>query len=368
MNPENNLAKQNIEAISGFLERTESRAGGKRFLVGLSGGIDSVTLAYTISQRFGKEKLDTYTITGDRIAEDYTNHATYIGNKLSNHHTAINLTDIFNPNLVRKTSPEQYAELVGQAVTYMTNEHKESHRTLTPGNLCEKAAGLTCFGAFLGEFAPYANFMKSEIYGMAHELKVPSEVIDRVPGSDIEGTPTDEELAGVPFPKLEAFLLNVSILEKDEYFALQYSVTDKEGLRNLCCLSREELSILELRLLDSARFWITEGPKSNKTTIDVYTDDIHEPQRTGGLFRPETFSMFPGRDKSNQIGIIPAVTFKGEDNDEIIKNIRDEYYPKETIILLRDESVNLPEIHEGGIKLTTVKRGDWHSRRRRRGV
>jgi len=78
--------------------------------------------------------------------------------------------------------------------------------------------------------------------------------------------------------------------------------------------------------------------------------------------------MFPGRDKSNQIGIIPAVTFKGEDNDEIIKNIRDEYYPKETIILLRDESVNLPEIHEGGIKLTTVKRGDWHSRRRRRGV
>ncbi len=172
----------------------------KKFFLGLSGGVDSSTLGCLISQKFGKERIDSFIITEDWLDK--------------------NATD--------------FAIILGQAITFVNNMHITTHQSIISANVPETAVELGNFGTYQGEISPFAHFFKHEIYCIARELKVPQEAIDRVPGSEILDTMTDEELIGIPYDKLEKYLLNVKINDDGcKAFSLEYLTQDREGLRIL---------------------------------------------------------------------------------------------------------------------------------------
>ncbi|MCA9460370.1 MAG: hypothetical protein KC589_10035 [Nanoarchaeota archaeon] len=357
-----NLARQNIEGIVDFLKKNQKRNNKKQpFLLGLSGGVDSTTLGEIISKEIGKEMLNTYTIVGDWISKEFTDSAIEIGNRISDKHEIVAMSDIFSKELLKKASPMDYSYLLGQAITLQSNQFQNTHRTVISGNLPEKAAQLSSFGSYMGELAPFGNFLKCEIYGMAHELGVSKNVIERVPGSGIKDTLTDEELVGVSYPQLEAYLLNVNVIEKDGFFVIEYFTEDRDGLRELCKISKKELGHLEYRLLESARYWIKEGPLPVREINNRVTDAIREGLSIGPLFRPESYSIFPSRAQGEEIGIVPYWINEGESPNNLIENIRNNYRitgeAKHVVVLNEDEKINLPEYVENGVKITTIKRG-----------
>lgn len=352
------LAEKNIGAVGDFLGEGDT---GKPFLLGLSGGIDSTTLGYLVSQKFGKERLETFTIVEGWLDKDATNHAIEMGNQLSNKHTVIPIKEIYSNKLLKKADPENYAILLGQAITFVNNMHIPTHQSLISANLQETAVELGNFGTYQGEISPTAHFFKSEIYYMADELEVPKEAIERVPGSGILDTMTDEELIGVPYQKLEKYLMNVRVKDNgSKAFSLEYLTSDREGVKELCGITQKQLEHLEFRLLHSSRFWIKEGPRPKRyeeevsvSKIDRNPYDSKKEIDYSPLFRPESYTISPGE---KTIDVLAVNSDAKSKESGLARKL---HKPKEIVMIGPDEKVNFVEHCGEGIKVITVHHGGF---------
>jgi NAD+ synthase len=353
-----NLARQNTESVGKFLEEVDT---GQPFLLGLSGGIDSTTLGYLVSQRFGKKRLETFTLTGDWLDKTATDHAIDMASQISGKHRVVPIEGIYHPDLMRDATPENYAILLGQAITFVNNTSIPTHQSLISSNLQETAVELGNFGTYQGEISPTAHFFKSEMYAMGSELEVPQEVVERVPGSGILDTMTDEELIGVPYPKLEKYLLNVRIQDNgSKAFSLEYLTHDREGIRLMCDITKKQLEHLEYRLLHAARFWIREGPRPKREGVDAKTSTIaYKETNRAPLFRPQSYTISPGE---KDLGIISV-----DDDEDAIRSytqeesrrIRKTLKPKEIVMVGKGQKVNFAEHREDGIKVVSVHHGGY---------
>jgi NAD+ synthase len=300
---ESTLARSNITKTGDFLKKVYDRTEGKKFLLGLSGGIDSTTLGYIIRDKFGKDVLETFTLVGKRHDKEHIESARLIGEEISHNHRIKRLEDFYNIDLLKSVDPQTYAILIAQAYTFMSNQNRDSHITLLAGNLCEKAAMLSYWGGFLGEVAPFGNYFKSEIRGIAKELGVPEDVMMRVPGTGVRGARTDEENLGVSFEKLERLLLNIEVKEEPEGFSLQYPSLKRETARIAAGLTDAQLVHLEFCILDSTKSWILEGghPVRYSTELEMATDKKYTDESI--LFRPSDYSIYPTPKNSDDVDL-----------------------------------------------------------------
>lgn len=366
-----NLARTNIEKVREFLKEIDT---GRPFLLGMSGGIDSTALAYLVSKEIGKERLETFTIVGDWLDKTATDHAIDMASNLSSKHSITPITDIYSRTLLNSANPENYAILLGQAITFVNNMSIATHQSLISAHVQETAVELGNFGTYQGEISPIAHFFKSEIYYMAYELGVPKEVINRIPGSGILDTMSDEELIGVPYETLEKYLLNVKIKDNGfKAFSLEYLFSDREGVKCLCGLTDNQLEHLEYRILHAARFWIREGPRPARGEINLRTNVVDLTTRDGGdgihspLFRPPSYTISPGRPC---VGVIAETNpadygfsriYKGELKREYRKQLRKNYRNKtpstEVVIIERNEEIKLVNHTPDGLEVITVLHG-----------
>lgn len=217
---------KNIEDIVAFLSKTlTDNYGINGYVLGLSGGIDSAVVAALAKlaieranmqdNAFGmprpKYKLKTFILPINSNPEDEKVArivATHLG---LDEPKTIYLLDTFNAMTEAvveegKSSDSNTVKVLGnvKARLRMTTLYYQAnlHNMLVLGtdNLTETYTGyFTKHGDGAADVFPISDFLKREVYEMARELYLPSEVISRPPSAGLWTGQTDEDEMGVPY-------------------------------------------------------------------------------------------------------------------------------------------------------------------------
>jgi len=130
--------------------------------------------------------------------------------------------------------------------------------------------------------------------------------------------------------------------------------------------------------LNSARFWIREGPRPKREERHVVTEKINYNFLTGELFRPTSYTISPAGEEETpreiyrrkydkiieKIGIVPIndnIFQIDEKRENAIKRdyrLREDSI-KEIVLLRKKDKIKIAQHTPEGIKILTVTRGDF---------
>jgi len=209
------------------MRRQLTAAGGRGFVVGLSGGVDSAVVA----------KLAQLAAPGHVVAAILPSHsdprdeqdAALIAKHFSLTSVRVDLSGVYDaaigalmpaveslpPNL-RGTAPDDPIQarrplanvkprLRMTALYFLAN--RLDYLVAGTGNRSELSIGyFTKHGDGGCDLLPIGRLLKSEVRSLARELKVPSTIVDRTPSAGLWLGQRDEEEMGFTYAELERYL------------------------------------------------------------------------------------------------------------------------------------------------------------------
>ncbi|MBN0919365.1 NAD(+) synthase [[Mycoplasma] gypis] len=201
-----------IEDLVNWLKQQVANANAKGLVLGVSGGIDSATLAF-ICKKAVNENLHLYNIN---IQEDLNkpsksvHDAKLIEKKLGHKIEYIELGKTFQELKKALKIDQQFTEANIKARLRMTSLYAcaQQHNCLVVGtdNLNEYTLGyFTKYGDGGCDLLPIAQIKKSDIYIMAKILGVPQEVITKQPSADLWEDQSDEKELGFSYDDFESY-------------------------------------------------------------------------------------------------------------------------------------------------------------------
>ncbi len=192
-------------------------AGGRRGIVlGLSGGLDSATIAVLCQRAFPQNTLGVimpcHSLQQDRA------HAEELARKFSIPTTTVDLGDIFDvllrtlpdykvdPAASRLAQANTKARLRMLTIYHIANQLK--YMVAGASNRSEIAVGyFTKYGDSGVDIMPLGNLVKEQIRELARFLDVPQAIIDKPPSAGLWEGQTDEDEMGFTYEALDRYLL-----------------------------------------------------------------------------------------------------------------------------------------------------------------
>lgn len=197
-----------------WLRRKVDAAGAKGAVVGLSGGIDSSVTVRLAQKAFGENVLGVIMPchSKSRDAED----AEMLAEMFSVKHLRYDLSDVFDHFLdgLNSTGIEgsRLAEANIKPRLRMTAlyYYAQSLNYLVVGtdNRSELKIGyFTKYGDGGIDLGPLGSLVKNEVKGLAQELGIPQEIINKKPSAGLWQGQTDEEEMGFSYQELDQYIL-----------------------------------------------------------------------------------------------------------------------------------------------------------------
>ena len=200
------------ERITEFIRRFVESAGAQGVIVGISGGVDSVTTAFLCVRALGRDRVLGLIMPEKGVTRDEDiRDAIDVCRKLNIEYRYIEINEIvesFLRNLdkgdmipvanlkprIRMTINYYYANLLNYVVA-------------GTGNKSEIACGyFTKWGDGAADFFPIGDLYKTEVFELARFLGVPERIIDKKPSSGLWVGQTDEEELGISYERLDGIL------------------------------------------------------------------------------------------------------------------------------------------------------------------
>lgn len=210
--------KKEINKISNWIKKYVKDSGAKGVVVGLSGGIDSCTVAALAVKALGKDSVRGITLpcgSSKADREDAMLLANHLGIQVFNielngvlkafeksqkHMAMIPKNSLTIPNVkarLRMTTLYSIASDLGYLV-------------LGTGNKSEFEIGYyTKYGDGGVDIEPMNNYYKTEVWAMAKELGLPEKLIKRVPTAGLWEGQTDESEIGCSYVDLDDYLQGI---------------------------------------------------------------------------------------------------------------------------------------------------------------
>jgi NAD+ synthase len=204
-----------IDIVTAFIRRQLEQAGFRRLVLGVSGGVDSATVAYLAVRAIGTENVlgvlmpfrssdPASEADGRRVIE-----------ALGCDSQRVDLTPMAEPMLALIGDGDEAAVRVrrGNVLARLRMIVLYDRSAAFDGLVCgtsNKTEALLGYGTLHGDMAaaiqPIGDLYKSQLRGVATALDVPAEIIAKPPSADLWPGQTDEDELGASYEDLDRIL------------------------------------------------------------------------------------------------------------------------------------------------------------------
>lgn len=208
-----------VERICDFIRDIVSSSGSTGVVLGLSGGIDSATVAYLCSRALGNGRvfaliMPEVGITPEQDVED----AIKVAENLGIEYKLIEINDLVKAFKEKAGEGSKIAEvnLKPRIRMVLNYYHANSMNRLVAGtgNKSELMVGyFTKYGDGGVDFLPIGDLYKTEVFQLAAYLGVPEEIIRKKPSAALWPGQTDEDEMGISYAELDEIL---KLIERGE--------------------------------------------------------------------------------------------------------------------------------------------------------
>lgn len=201
-----------VDRIVEWLQREVAAAGCQGVVVGLSGGIDSATVA-ALAQRAFPESAFGLIMPCESAPQD-AEDARLAAEQIGIPHREVDLTPVFRAMLEAFGGGDEIPRMVRSNVKprlRMTTLYAEAQLrqslVLGTGNRAEIEIGYyTKYGDGGVDLLPIGQYLKREVRELARELGVPEKIIERQPSAGLWEGQTDEGEMGLTYAELDHYL------------------------------------------------------------------------------------------------------------------------------------------------------------------
>jgi NAD+ synthase len=210
---------QAIEVIVGFIRSQMAQTGFTRLVVGLSGGVDSATVAFLAARAIGPDNLLAVRMPYRASSDASETDALRVVQALGCRTERVDITPMVEPMLALIADGD--APIDSDALNVRSGNVMARQRMIVlydrsaafdalvigTSNKTEALLGYgTLHGDMAAALAPIGDLYKSQLRAVAAELGVPGEILDKPPSADLWPGQTDEGELGRTYDLLDRAL------------------------------------------------------------------------------------------------------------------------------------------------------------------
>lgn len=210
------MDKQIVKRIIDWIKDYVTSAHADGVVIGMSGGKDSLVVAKLCTEAIGKQNVYGVIMPNGEMTDK--NDAVISCRLLGIDYSILNISKTYN-SLLQDVKPTlQKLGKTASTITTINTAPRIRMATLyalagsmnylvaNTSNLSETMVGYTTkWGDNVGDFAPIANFTKSEVCQIGLLLGLPDDLVNKTPSDGLSGK-SDEENLGFTYENLDNFI------------------------------------------------------------------------------------------------------------------------------------------------------------------
>jgi NAD+ synthase len=208
-------AGQAIGVIVAFIRSQLEQTGFTRLVVGLSGGVDSATVAYLAARAIGADNLLAVRMPYRTSSPDAEGDALRVVEALGCRTELVDITPMVEPMLALVGGADEASlrvrrgNVMARQRMIVLYDRSAAFEALVAGtgNKTEALLGYgTLHGDMAAGLAPIGDLYKSQLRAVAGELGVPASILAKPPSADLWPGQTDEGELGATYDDLDRVL------------------------------------------------------------------------------------------------------------------------------------------------------------------
>jgi NAD+ synthase len=203
--------KKVARLLTDFIRDFCKKAGFKKVVLGLSGGLDSAVVAHLACRALGSKNVIGFILPYKSSNPEALKDARMIARKLGIKTRRIGITpmvDAYYRQCPDNSRLRKGNKLARERMSILYDfSAREKALVIGTGNKTEILLGyFTLHGDGACAFNPIGNLYKSQVRLLAKELGVPQRIIDKPPSADLWAGQTDEGELGISYEEVDRLL------------------------------------------------------------------------------------------------------------------------------------------------------------------
>jgi len=199
------------QILTGFIAEETRRAGLKRAVVGLSGGVDSALVACLARKALGRSGVVALMMPHRLSAPSSLKDARDLARRLgvrTEHHDITPMVEAYFAGDPRADRVRRGNKMARERMSILYDRSRV-HEALVLGtsNKTEMLLGYsTIHGDLASSINPIGDLYKTQVWQMAEHMKVPARIRRKVPTADLWPRQTDEQELGFEYREIDQLL------------------------------------------------------------------------------------------------------------------------------------------------------------------
>lgn len=201
-----------IKILTDFIRYEIEKVGFKNAVLGLSGGIDSATVAYLCQRALGKDRVTGVMMPYKTSSSESKSDAQLVADELGIMNETYDITPMVDPYIDvagEDISNVRKGNIMARERMIILYDRAVEHNALVVGtsNKTEFLLGYTTlYGDSACALLPIGDLYKTQVRLIAKELGVPDKIITKAPSADLWKGQTDEEELGFSYEDVDNLL------------------------------------------------------------------------------------------------------------------------------------------------------------------
>lgn len=206
-----------IEQITLFIRTHVKEAGAKGVVIGLSGGIDSSVVVKLCVLSLGRKKVTALYVPYKNTQLGEEKDAFGIAKMLGIRMIRLDITQILDAiksisNTINKKEVLGNARARTRMVLLYAHANRNNLLVVGTSNKSELLTGyFTKYGDGGADIAPIGDLYKTQVRELAKHLKIPKNIISKIPTAGLWKGQTDEKELGITYELLDKILYGIEL-------------------------------------------------------------------------------------------------------------------------------------------------------------